>query len=400
MIVRWRGLGLLCKGEGRQEPLHVLAFVEAFSVSGTAKPVLEAAREARVAGGGRPEVKFSILTFLRNGDNLFTAAVEAEGLPLVRIRECGRFDARIVPQLRAAVRRLQPDVVWTNSAKSHFLARAAGLNRAARWLAYHHGYTSSAWVNRAYDTLDRWSMPAAVLVATVCRSFAEDLLKRRGVRRERLRIQPVPIRRMGRATEAERAAARKRLGIEEGRPVWLNVGRLSAEKGQDQLLHALAESRRDGGSAAQLLIAGEGPGRQRLEALARQLELGPESVRLLGFQNDVRPLYAAADVFVLPSHSEGSPNVLLEAMDAGVPIVATRVGGVPEMVTSEKDALLVNDFDVTGMAKAVVRVLGDRALREQLRSGAETILQRYAPETFFANLCGMFSELISTPGAA
>ena len=85
-------------------------------------------------------------------------------------------------------------------------------------------------------------------------------------------------------------------------------------------------------------------------------------VSFLGQQENVSRYYAIADVFVLSSHSEGSPNVLLEAMDAGVPIVATLVGGVPEIVTNDQHALLVKSHDVAGMAAAMVRLLSDDRL--------------------------------------
>ena len=139
----------------------------------------------------------------------------------------------------------------------------------------------------------------------------------------------------------------------------LSVGRLSKEKGQDGLLRAFATVEAE---PKRLLLLGDGPELEPLRALACELKI-QNAVSFPGLQSNVRPYYELADVFVLSSHSEGSPNVLLEAMDAGVPVVATAVGGVPELVTNEVDALLVPDRDVAALAKAITRVLGDEALR-------------------------------------
>ena len=93
-----------------------------------------------------------------------------------------------------------------------------------------------------------------------------------------------------------------------------------------------------------------------------------------------------------PSHSEGSPNVLLEAMDAGVPIVATLVGGIPEIVTNDQDALLVESHDVAGMAAAMVRLLSDEELCTRLTAAARTVLERHTPEIYFKNIMSVLSR--------
>ena len=114
-----------------------------------------------------------------------------------------------------------------------------------------------------------------------------------------------------------------------------------------------------------------------------------------GQLSDIQPFYAMADVLVLPSHSEGSPNVLLEAMAANLPIVATAVGGVPEIVEDSKSALLVPASDPTAMATAIARVLADRHLAEQLtQNSAALVATRYAPEKYVRSLVEIYRKVI------
>jgi glycosyltransferase involved in cell wall biosynthesis len=126
-----------------------------------------------------------------------------------------------------------------------------------------------------------------------------------------------------------------------------------------------------------------------------------ERVVFAGQVSDVNSFYAAADVFVLPSHSEGSPHVLLEAMAAEVPVVATSVGGVPEIVEDDVSALLVPSADPTALASAISRVLNDKELARRLtKNAAELITTRYTPENYVRSLVKIYREVIEARNAS
>jgi glycosyltransferase involved in cell wall biosynthesis len=166
------------------------------------------------------------------------------------------------------------------------------------------------------------------------------------------------------------------------------VGRLSQEKGQADLIHAfIALSAAVSEPRLRLLLIGDGPDRPALEALAQ-----PAGARIVfaGYSANPWPLFNAADIFVLPSHSEGSPLVVLEAMDAGLPIVATRVGGVPEVLIHEETALLVNPSEPAALRNALERLVRDPALRAALGRHARETLPRYSPESYVARLLGIY----------
>jgi len=118
-------------------------------------------------------------------------------------------------------------------------------------------------------------------------------------------------------------------------------------------------------------------------------------VTLAGHQDDVQPYYGMADVFVLPSHSEGSPNVLLEAMAAGLPVVATSVGGVPELAVNGREALLVEKGDISGLAASIRRILTDTQLSRHLACSARGVLSRNAPQAYVRAILSVFQEVLS-----
>src|ERR1017187_1971956 len=365
-------------------PIRVLVFLEAAAVDGVAKPVLEFAREAvrHRREGAALDISLAVFSRRTELDQYFIRAVQECGLPLTVIHERHVFDFGVIPQLRAVVRTCHPDMIWTNAVKTHFLVRFAGLRKGCGWTAFHHGYTTTSFRNRLYNQLDRWSLRAADRVLTVCAAFAADL-ERSCAARERISVQRLPFRPFPAVPPDRAVRLRRELGLAGETRVLVSIGRLSKGKGHADLIRAIARLRdRAPDLPCCLLVVGRGPEQAGLTRLCRKLGLA-DAVRLVGYQVDVRPYLALADAFVLRSHSEGSPNVLLEAIAAGVPVVATSVGGVPEMVENEKHALLVPARDGGGVAGAIERILRDPQLCGRLTSAGREIVDRHAPETCF-----------------
>jgi len=162
--------------------------------------------------------------------------------------------------------------------------------------------------------------------------------------------------------------ARRRLGLETFDPLIGAVGRLSDEKGHLVLLRAFAAVLRNFPRAG-CLIAGEGPARAALEAEAARLGISG-SVRLAGFRRDVPGVLAALDLFVQPSLYEGFGLSLLEAMAAGRAVVASRVGGIPEIVDDGVTGVLVPPRDATALAAAILGLLADGGSRRRMAQAA------------------------------
>jgi glycosyltransferase involved in cell wall biosynthesis len=166
-----------------------------------------------------------------------------------------------------------------------------------------------------------------------------------------------------------RAEVRAELGLGD-RVTGINVASFFPVKAQDVLVRAAAALKARG-VAITIIYVGEGSERSRVEALAGELGLGPDELRFVGFRNDVADLLAASDFFVLPSRAEGLPISLLEAMSHRLPVVCTRVGGNPELVTDREHGFLVPVDDPAALAAAMENLARDPVLRRRLGEAGE-----------------------------
>jgi glycosyltransferase involved in cell wall biosynthesis len=226
------------------------------------------------------------------------------------------------------------------------------------------------------------------VIVAVWEGSARSLHDRFGVPADRIRLIPrgVPAARFPVIAEGERHEVRETLGLGPDTAVALYLGALSAEKNVEAAIAAAAAV-----SDLVLLIAGSGPDRAALEAQAARV--APGRVRFLGPVSDSARVLAATDVLVLPSHTEGIPGVLIEAGLRGLPVVATDVGGVGEVIIDGQTGVLVTPGDVTGIAEGIRKALvsGDAFGR----AGRERCLSRYE----INSIARAWDELLAETGA-
>jgi len=190
---------------------------------------------------------------------------------------------------------------------------------------------------------------------------------------------------------AGRAQVRRELGLADHDEVILAVGELSTVKGHETLIRAVAALARER-PLVRLLIAGEGGERTRLLELARELDFGGH-LQLLGFRRDVPALLAAADVFAMPSFSEGMPLALIEAMAARTPIVASRVGGIPALVSHGKSGLLTEAGDPGLLADALGTLLANPLERQRYADqGHRAFLDHYSLQSMLDNYRAVYQS--------
>ncbi len=228
---------------------------------------------------------------------------------------------------------------------------------------------------RLYRAVERVANRVTDLVIANSEAVRLDAIRTEGLRADKVIVIYNGLQ-IERCAPAASAALGRELDLEAAGPVVAVVANLIHYKAHDVLLDAWLEIRRDFPSAT-LLVAGDGPLRRTLEARARELAIA-ESVRFLGLRRDVPALLALADVVVQPSLEEGFCNAILEAMAAGKPVVATRVGGNPEAVVEGETGLLVPPGDAPALAGGLRVVLADAALRARLGDAA----RRRARERF------------------
>jgi glycosyltransferase involved in cell wall biosynthesis len=263
--------------------------------------------------------------------------------------------ARAYRAERVAVRRIcagvRPTVIHTHGYRPDLTHGAAGRALGIPMVSTHHGFTGGSWKNRIYQRLQVGALRRFDAVVAVSHPLASDLA-RRGVPGDRVRC--IQNAWMGSEPPLPRQEARAALGIGETFCIgW--VGRLAAEKQPDMLLRAMALL---GDLPVHAAVVGDGPQRRALHRSVLRGGLG-ERVHWCGAVDRVARCYRAFDAFVLSSRTEGTPITLFEAMAAEVPVVATRVGGIPDVVTSEH-ALLVDPGDPAALADAIRRVFRHR----------------------------------------
>lgn len=293
------------------------------------------------------------LEFFRFGEAAAVAAVDIADRP----RPVP--DARAVARLRGLLR--DADVVHAHGLRAGGLAALAlaGWRRPALAVTLHNAAVSGGLVGVVYRVLEHVVYRRADVVLAV----SPDLLVRargRGAREVEHAVVPAPPLPPPRR---DRAAVRADLGAAE-RPLVLCVARLAEQKGLHTFLDASA-CWADRVPPPLAAVVGDGPLAATLTDAVRERRL---PVRLLGTRTDVAELLAAADVVVVPSRWEGQPLTVQEALRAGRPVVATRVGGIPDMVGDA--AVLVPPGDVSALAEAVAEVVATPALADRLHRAA------------------------------
>jgi glycosyltransferase involved in cell wall biosynthesis len=276
----------------------------------------------------------------------------AAGITVITLPMRGNADLASVARLAAYLRRHRIQVVNTHSGVDTWIGSlAAKLARVPALVRTRHLHL---------PLKRRWSNFVHFLPDTVitCGQAMQQLLVREcGFPEDRVVSIPTGIDFPRFTSSAGREATRQALGIDANAFVVLMVGIIRGVKRHEVALRAFEKFSRDGRNT-RLLLAGEGPMRPDMERLAKELGIA-EQVIFLGHREDIPDLMAAADVLLLTSRSEGIPQAISQALGVGLPVVATRVGGVPELIETEVTGLLVPPEDAGAVAAALQRVAAD-----------------------------------------
>ena len=366
--------------------MKVTHVVENLARGGLERMVVDLARTQRASGW---DVQVACL-FDRG---LLADELEADGVPVHACGKRGGADIGALLRLRERLRARQHGVLHTHNAAAHYHAVVAcGGLRFARTINTRHSMSRLGPRSRA-EWLYRRSLHRTDAVATVCeaarRGFSEQGVRPRGA----LLAVPNGIRvdAFDTASAARRQALARALDLGPDARIVGTVGRCVPVKDQASLLRAFARVLSQEPCAA-LVVVGDGPSRPRLEALAGSLGVAART-RFLGDRSDVPALLPGFEVFALSSRSEGYSLALLEACAAGLPIVATDVGGNGEIVAAGHNGLLVRAGDPAAFAAALLELLGDAAAAVSMgrhgRAWAEGEASLQAMETRYARLYGM-----------
>ena len=337
-------------------PLRVLHLDSERPWRGGEQQVLLLMRRQRT-GGDEPHLAAP-------ADGALALRAIGEGFPVHGVPMRGTWDLGSVLAIAKLHRTLRPDVAHWHAARAHALgAMAALLSRGPALV-----------LSRRVDFPVRRSAGSRLLYALHIDAIAaiseavRAALVRSGLDPAGISLVPSGIDAAPFVGPFDRPAVRARLGMGESEVVALNVAALAPHKSQTDLLRAAAIAR-DRSPALRVWIVGEGPLMAALRAEHASLRLG-DTVRLLGFRNDVADLLRAADLFCLSSRLEGLGTSILEAMAAGLPVVATRAGGIPEIVVENVTGLLVAPGDPGALAEALVAMASDSVRRAEMGAAA------------------------------
>jgi glycosyltransferase involved in cell wall biosynthesis len=333
-----------------------------------------------------------------SGFEVLRRRAEAWGAPLIAIPDRGPLDWRVVKELLGVCRREKVAIWHGHDYKSNALGLVLRRFWPMRLVTTVHGWVKHTRRTPLYYGIDRCCLRRYEVVISV----SDDLHRRcreLGVPRDRSILIENGIDTRQFARSRRREEAKRDLGIPEERLVIGAIGRLSEEKGFDLLIQSVDRLLLSG-LDVELFIAGEGDQHDRLAAMIRTL--GREDrIHIAGFVSEPIALYEALDVFALSSLREGLPNVVLEAMAMEVPVVATRVAGVPRLIEHEENGLLVEVGDTDQLGSTIARLLADGALRDRLgEAGRRTVESRFSFERRMERIGEIYDELLAVPSGA
>jgi glycosyltransferase involved in cell wall biosynthesis len=326
------------------------------------------------------------------------------GIELVRIPELGREirwadDVVAFWKIYRLLRRERPHIVHTHTAKAGLLgrlaARLAGVPAVVHTFHGHvfHGYFPP-WKTRIFVLIERWLAKRTDRLLAVSDRVRADLLALGIGAPDRVLTVPLgldltPFFACG----SRRGRLRAELSVPADEALVGIIARLVPIKRHERFLRAAAELAR-AGVHCRFLVVGDGERRAELETLASTLGVAAR-VHFLGWRRDLERVYADLDVAVLCSDNEGSPVSLIEAMAAGVAVVATRVGGVPDVVDDGITGLLVAPGDVPALARAIVSLLVDPERRRRMgAAGRERVAETYGADRLVADMDRLYADLV------
>ncbi len=337
-----------------------------------------------------PERYNVALVSLRKKD-LSEETLESMGVDISYLHR-SRFDPATLPALLKIIDRQKTDILHLHGYGATTFGRLAGMMRGLPTILHEHAnLTDTPWFQKIAD---RTLAPSTDIAIAVSRSTADFVIRARQMPPERVKVVylGVPLEEFSRTRSVEEiAAARHELGVAPDQFLVGSVTRLHDSKGNAYLVEAaravIAERPK-----TRFMVFGEGPLQPELEAQARALGIADRFV-FSGFARDVARVVSAFDLSVFPSLWEGTPLTVFEALAMGKPIVATDADGLVDVLTHERDAVIVPKRDAAALAAALVRLIDSREDRVRLSGHARVTGQHYGIAAFVRKMERLYDLL-------
>ena len=321
----------------------------------------------------------SYISFKEHGQSAaFYEQAQAAGFASFILHNDTPHFSAAIQELKCLVKQQRGQVMITHGYKANLLGRLVARQLGIPIIAVARGWTGQNLKVRCYETIDRIHLRCMDAVVCVSHGQARKV-RRAGVATRKIRIIRNAARVQGFANPRPefRTRLRELAGAGADDLVVMAAGRLSPEKGYHILIEAAAKARALD-RRLRFVLFGDGPEKERLTRLIAQHSLN-EVFHLPGFRDDLDIWMPWCDIFVLPSFTEGLPNVVLEASSAGVAVIATAVGGTPEVIRDGVTGCLIPSGDVAALANSIRTLARDAELRQTLgQSARQFMLERYS----------------------
>lgn len=357
---------------------NILALMATDHLSGPARQLVQLSENINKLGSYRYCLCFAWPPGMP--EPAFFGQIRARGIDLHVLDQKSPFDLSMIRQLQSIIRNKKIDLVQTHGYKPNvlgcFLQKLCGIP----WVAYLHGDTMEDFKLRCYFLAEKLVIRQADIVITVSHAMRNSMVANGGksvrVHAVHNAIDPDSFQQF--VSTAELDNLRRVYGISKEDLLVGIVGRLSQEKGHEWFLKAFQQVLRMLPKTKAIFI-GSGPEENRLRKACMERGL-TEQVLFVGFQENMATWYNILDLVVMPSLSEGLPNVAMEAMLFSKPVVATKVGGIPEVVEDGITGKLINTQDVPSLAAAIESILSDEAqMRTFGINGRKRVLEAFTP---------------------
>ena len=333
--------------------MNIVQLISSGGLYGAEVMVLHLSRVLRDRG---ENVALGLIVNERNPHRELATRAREAGIEAVEIPCGGRMDVSTVRRVRELIKRTRAHIVHSHGYKSNLYALAAKGVSSMPLVSTCHNWTNETAALRIYGILDRLALRRFDRVFPVSAAVGRKLLNS-GISERKVHLveNGVPV-----SDFCDAAASLADISSEQGPRIGM-VGRLVEQKGFQLVLRAAPHILKRF-PTARFIVVGEGPYREELTGLSRRLGI-ESSVFFLGQRDDMPGVYRSLDAFVLPSLNEGMPMTLLEAMAAGIPAIATRVGAVPSVIDDQKTGLLVEPGRIEPLQRALEQLLENPELK-------------------------------------
>lgn len=369
------------------KPARVLHLIDSLHLGGAQEVILTLVR-------GSDPAKFEHEVATLHGHGVYWDRMQAAGFTLHSLSP-SKYIPLYIPNLIRLIRQGQFDLLHCHLGASNIIGKPLGRRLGVPAILSHdHTNDAQRINNRAVFLLDRWANRHADWFVTVSESCRNFLTKAEGIPENKITLVPNAIdSERYRPVAVSRPDARREFSLPADVPVLAGVGRLTPQKNFQLFLDVVADLQREIPDL-HALLAGTGPEDSLLRQHAASLGIA-DRVVFAGYVADSRKVYAAADLLLMPSRFEGLPMTLLEAMSSGLPVVASALDGIAEVISSGKDGVLVAPGDRDGFVRAVRDLWNDAPMRKAMgHVGRATIEARYSARRMVSQIEEIYARLL------